>query len=290
MNSENLHEYQGQQHRLKNQQNAEIAKQDQKGTFNLNNAIIRDDQSSVSWHLEDYSTVGSDGKTLVFFKNLEDRLIRLVRQADIVLGCVAWVTSELILKALAEKKGVSLIVQKEDFLRPDLMPSDNWSRRLRQLYESLPKRLDRRDFPGLLSVLTVETDSFIDPVRCVGNYNIDKQPACPRSHHKFVLFCRGVEHCVCKECQERLSFEIEYFDDAEYEDHLMHIHPYAVWTGSFNFTKNAVMSFENAVILYDPKIVDAFYHEYVQVAVLSEPLDWKTPWTKREGHVQMPCT
>ena len=104
MNSENLHEYQGQQHRLKNQQNAEIAKQDQKGSFNLNNAIIRDDQSSISWHLEDYSTVGSDGKTLVFFKNLEESLIRLIRQADIVLGCVAWVTSELILKALAEKR------------------------------------------------------------------------------------------------------------------------------------------------------------------------------------------
>jgi hypothetical protein len=65
----------------------------------------------------------------------KDRLIRLIRQADIVLGCVAWVTSESILKALAEKKGVSLIVQKEDFLRPDLMSSDNWSRRLRQLKE-----------------------------------------------------------------------------------------------------------------------------------------------------------
>lgn len=38
--------------------------------------------------------------------------------------------------------------------------------------------------------------------------------------------------------------------------------PYAVWTGSFNFTKNACASFENAVVLREPAIVKAFFEEY----------------------------
>lgn len=56
----------------------------------------------------------------VVFNKLEDRLIGLLRECDAVFGCVAWVTSEPILRALAKKQAVSLIVQKEDFLRPDL--------------------------------------------------------------------------------------------------------------------------------------------------------------------------
>ena len=49
--------------------------------------------------------------------------------------------------------------------------------------------------------------------------------------------------------------------------------PRVVWTGSFNFTLNATNSFENAVVLHDPKIVNAFYQEWGQILALSEPLD-----------------
>ena len=202
-----------------------------------------------------------------------------------MVGCVAWVTSEPILKALAKKKGVSIIVQKEDFLRPDLPPHDDWKRRLRQLYDNLPYRLNSRDLPGLNSLY----GRIIEPVRCVGDANMDKLSACPRSHHKFVLFCFAEERCQCNECQEQLYFDKEYLQE-EPRDDMMHIHPYAVWTGSFNFTKNAAMSFENAVMLYDPNIVRAYYLEYGQIAFLSESLDWTQSWMSPNYYFIAPYT
>lgn len=263
----------------------------QRDTLNLNDAVIRElqeNEEGVVWKLHDYSTTGDDGKTLVFFKNLEDHLIDFIQEADVILGCIAWVTSEPILKALSQKKGVSIIVQKEDFLRPDLLPQNDWSRRLRHLYDSLPKKLDRRDLPGPLPFLANTT--LIEPVRCVGIANLEKQSACPRSHHKFVIMCKAIERCMCNECHEKESFEREFLGDLMYKNNLIHLHPYAVWTGSFNFTKNAAFSFENAVVLHDANIINAFLNEYAQVAVLSEPLDWTMPYMQRDRHIEMPYT
>ena len=52
---------------------------------------------------------------------------------------MAWLTSFPILDALAQKAGVSLVVQ-EDFLRPDVGVAPrmcSWKRELRQKYEQL---------------------------------------------------------------------------------------------------------------------------------------------------------
>src|SRR5262249_7338846 len=145
---------------------------------------------------------------------------------------VAWLTSKAILAALARLQGVSIIVQKEDFLRPDIESGPNWARRLRNLYESLPVGLSRFDISRLES-MDICGNSTLHPVRCVGNYNAEKAPAFPRSHHKFVVFCHWNEgEDECGGWKE--------------------IEPYAVWTGSFNFTETANRSFENALILRDP--------------------------------------
>lgn len=261
-----------------------IDKQHQGRLFNFNDVTIQDACDNDELHrLSDYSATSIDGRTLVFFKNLEDHLIRFIQKADVVVGCVAWVTSEPILKALAKKKGVSLVVQKEDFLRPDLPPNDDWKRRLRQLYDNLPYRLNSSDLPEPMSR---EIEGFtVEPIRCVGDANMDKLAACPRSHHKFVLFCKVEEGCQCSECQERLSLEYK-----EKPRVTMHVHPYAVWTGSFNFTKNATMSFENAVVLYDTNIVHAYFYEYAQIACLSESLDWTQPWMSPNYYLATPST
>ncbi len=175
-------------------------------------------------------------------------------------------------------------MQKEDFLRPDLPPNDDWKRRLRQLYDNLPYRLNSSDLPGL-SALDVHT---IEPIRCVGDANLNKLSACPRSHHKFVLFCKVEERCQCDECQEQLHFEIEFLGEDARD--ITHIHPYAVWTGSFNFTRNATMSFENALVLNDPNIVLAYYHEYGQILFLSESLDWTKSWMSPSHYFVAPYT
>jgi hypothetical protein len=189
----------------------------------------------------------------VYFKNIEKHLIRHIDAADVVIGCVAWLTNWTILEALSKKRGVSIIVQKEDFLRPDDAGSRAaWNTRLRAAYDKLPATLDRYDsgFVGtVLGGMSRGADLSISAVRCVGNYNSEKVPASPKSHHKFVVFARS-----------------EWGMSSPYEDTRLMFVPYAVWTGSFNFTQNAVRSFENAVLMTDEKVVRAYLSEYAQVA------------------------
>jgi hypothetical protein len=214
--------------------------------------------------LEDCST--QTETTSVFFRNLEEELIQLILKAQVVIGCVAWLTNERILQALSKVKGVSIIVQKEDLLRPDIASDYRFAEKLRVLYQALPGTLDRQyDFDTILSQLNYCTDGSIEAVRCVGNYNQDKSPSFPRSHHKFVLFC-------------------DYEDDEDGQCD-SHIRPYAVWTGSYNFTKTAGESFENALVLREEEIIQAYYHEYSQIAALSEPLNWETPWCAPEWRI-----
>jgi phosphatidylserine/phosphatidylglycerophosphate/cardiolipin synthase-like enzyme len=86
-------------------------------------------------------------------------------------------------------------------------------------------------------------------------------------HHKFLVFCRLKESKVMSGDKTHVLKEIE---------------PYAVWTGSFNLTLNAVNSLENAVLLIDPGIAKAYYQEWQEVAFISEPLDWEQDWVQPE--------
>ncbi len=204
------------------------------------------------------------GEVEVLFRNIESRLLSLIAEADVVVGCVAWLTHAGILEALAQKKGVSLVVQKEDFLRPEGHPPQAWARKLERLYNELPCKLWRMFVEGLED-RSWGSDPVIEPVRCVGNHNSDKQPAFPRMHNKFVIFCKSLR-----------------VDD---QGTVEHFAPYAVWTGSFNFTANGVRSLENAVVLRNSEIVRAYWEEYINIVSLSEPLDWKTPWCEPEWRI-----
>lgn len=63
------------------------------------------------------------------------------------------------------------------------------------------------------------------------------------------------------------------------------ISPYAVWTGSFNITKNAGMSFENALYITDMAIVNAYYQEFSQITALSESLNWFKDWVEPQWRI-----
>lgn len=204
------------QRRLERAKDKEITdRQENLERGNLNQAYIREDMGGMYSYgvLKDYSTDSNESKSRVYFRNLGNRLIDHIKECDVVLGCVAWLTNERILKALAQKKGVSLIVQKEDFLRPDITSSANWTSYLLRLYSNLPKTLDRRDFHETIlgDMGGLKCTPLIDPVRCIGNYNRSKESAFPRSHHKFVLFCKYVENCHCKRCQDFKAFFLEDF-------------------------------------------------------------------------------
>jgi hypothetical protein len=81
---------------------------------NLNDLLIPTDDCRGE-SLKDYSICTAEGHVQVYFRNLEAHLVRHIADADIAVGDVAWLTNSRILNSLSEKKGVSIIVQKEDF-------------------------------------------------------------------------------------------------------------------------------------------------------------------------------
>lgn len=233
--------------------------------YNLNLVSLRTDDAAGE-RQADHSA--SDGDVSVYFKNLKDELIALIERAEIVVGCVAWLTDYDVLDALAKKRWVSIIVQKEDFLRPDC--GKGAKPELLKKYATL-KQGDRYAAGGLVSGLSFCGDVTLQAVRCVGNHNREI-PVHPRAHHKFVLFCR------------------EEQDDEDYislpgEVMVKRAQPYAVWTGSYNLSYTASLSFENAIVTTRQKIVDAYYKEWAQVVALSEPLNWSRAWVEPEWRI-----
>lgn len=221
-------------------------------------------------------SVGVEGaRIVVHFDQLQARLIEYIHQADAVVGCVAWLTSETILSALSEKAMVSLLIQKEDFLRPDLENrGSSWKSKLREMYGSLPSSdIDRISINGqIVNQLSYASGySPIDPIRCVGFAG--KESARPRMHHKFLVFCRI-------EATSADASEMWWESDNHPE-----LVPYAVWTGSFNFTQMAANSLENAVYIGDARAAEQFYQEWEYVFALSEPLDWEHEYCAPEYRI-----
>lgn len=232
--------------------------------MNLNLQKISYDWSSEGKPLSEYArknAASDSGEIQVFFTDIEDRLVEAIEAADAVVGCVAWLTNKRVLQALAQKDNVQIVVQKEDFLRPDMFALPDYKREIRQLYDQLEFN-DRYYLKvGFAVQLNIQTP-YIEPVRCAGNYNRDKSPAFPRMHHKFIVLC-----------------------EEQGEGENMELCPYAVWTGSFNFTYNAGHSLENALIIRNPEIVKAYAHEYSYILGLSEPLDWESDWVAPEYRI-----
>lgn len=235
---------------------------------NLNSILIEDDECGRVQ--QDHSSVNYQVE--VYFKNLEEHLIKRINEADSVFGCVAWLTSEKILQALS-KKSTSIIVQKEDLWRPDLDAERNfnWKEKLRTQYNSIRTKYCRYDLPG--PGLSISGDPMIEGVRCVGYYNRERKPASPRMHHKFLVFTK-----------EGMPREEDHYDGEDCGRPNPPL-PYAVWTGSFNFTYNGTQSFENAVYINDDCIASSYFDEYQQILALSEPLDWESDWCAPEWRI-----
>lgn len=270
---------------------------------NLNQLLPRAEASSDRTFI-DNSTQTSDGTVRVYFRDLEFRLIQHIRAADAIFGCVAWLTNRRILSELA-KKETAVVVQKEDFLRPDGDdPGEDWKPRLRTMYDALSCSLDRFYFGNIIRRLSWSRDQSISAVRCVGNHNGEKKSASPRMHNKFLVFAhitRNFRNFENIQTWEKYLEEdgrstdlkegdwscIETYSDASgcHVERRTTLEPYAVWTGSFNLTQNASRSLENALYLTSPEIVQAYYSEFGQIMALSEPLDWYSKWVAPEWHV-----
>jgi len=204
----------------------------------------------------------------IYFKDIKNHLLNFINSYKCIVGCIAWLTDFDILDALSEKDVVSIVVQKEDFLRPDMnikwsMSYRDWALKLREKYENLPMRADRYDFP-IVGRYSVCSSPELQPVRCVGNYNSEKKPAFPRMHNKFIIGGHMRTYEDLSGCQ----FEAE-----------------SVWNGSFNFTYNARNSFENAQWIRDRSVAGIYYDEWAQIMLLSEPLNWSNAWIEPEWRI-----
>lgn len=213
--------------------------------------------------LGDFGTIS--GKVEVVFRDIKQNLIEKILSAECVFGCVAWLTDKDILRALANSPNVALVVQKEDFLRPDTKQFSGVNKKaLRAHYDALTCSFERPHFAGVLRDVSTSLDPTMDSIRCLGNVNREKSPAHPRMHNKFLIFCE--------------SRTVEPVDNYESTT----ITPKSVWTGSFNFSDTATKSFENAVHISDLDIANSFFGEWQQIYALSEPLDWEQHYMQPE--------
>jgi hypothetical protein len=199
----------------------------------------------------------------VLFGDLAEQVSNRIREADAVVGCVAWLTSPIVLQALASTRhGVSVILQKEDFLRPDYQDprtgraAMEW---LKQHYDNLSAvhgpvdgwHEQKGSSGGMAGYINLA-------IRCIGHMRRSKDEATlPRMHHKFLVFCR-----YCPDDGNRFW---------PYE-------PYAVWTGSFNMTNNGGHSLENAVFIRQADVADAYFQEWARLILVSEQLDWTSEY------------
>lgn len=209
------------------------------------------------------------------FKDLETVLLQKIMESDAIVGCVAWLTSIKILNAFKKvKHGVAIVVQKEDFLRPDTLLFDKI--KLNGLYTSIKSlttyHADCLFKHTFVNELNVHGGVDREAIRCVGNHNSMKNPAFPRMHNKFLIFGK-----IQKPRKEELRKTDEVM--IKYDKKFI---PYAVWTGSLNLTKSATHSFENAVYIKDINIVNAYMKEWGQIYSLSEPLDWTSEYCEPE--------
>lgn len=188
------------------------------------------------------------------FRNIEEKIISKIKKADAVVGCVAWLTSFRILNALAQRRyGTSIVVQKEDFLRPDINDTDSTKFLLREKYEKLNPipEYSYGYHQRKSNWLENPDDERIDiSVRCVG-YGRSEKRSIPRMHHKFLVFIESGE---------------DYFSPK----------PYAVWTGSYNMSNNAKLSMENGVYIESEDVARVFFNEWHNALMISEALDWSS--------------
>lgn len=189
---------------------------------------IDDHHLGYDWTIRERSI--SEANVVAHFGDLTAAAIDFIDNSPAIVGCVAWLTEERLLTALS-RVPVAIIVQKEDFLRPD--PGGRASPgAVRRRYNDLSNHFARFAFPSPLGLASYASDPTLDPVRCVGNHNSSHSPAMPRMHHKFLV-----------RIEETYS-----------EDDGVGVRALAVWTGSFNFSYNGGRSFENAVEIHDPNI------------------------------------
>lgn len=206
------------------------------------NSLIKNDHSIKSGNIE------------IVFRKIKERLIQEIDKSDLVFGAVAWLVDKDVLKALSFKQ-CQIVLQKEDFLRPDLAEflSDKDKKCLQDLYQDLSCNLNTTQFQGKIVDLVRYGIFDLQPVTCFGYYNQRLRHCTPKMHNKFFIF-------------------------ATLDKYTNKVEPQKVWTGSANITQMSMLSLENGVIIDDKDIANSYMKEYEQIYFISDKLNWNSNW------------
>jgi hypothetical protein len=183
-----------------------------------------------------------DGRSLspnVFFKDICGNFIRLLEglKPDYLLGCQFMLSDQILLNYLQQRKiPVYVIIQKQ----VKKWYRNGSTRNPRKEYEK-KQAIELRDLYDQLTPIKNEKQS----VKCIGNVYSTKSKQCQTIfHHKFWILMRRDS-------------------------------PYAVFSGSYNFTFNAKTNYEDANIQYGPSFVlNDYYMKFLEYTKEAESLDF----------------
>lgn len=254
-----------------------------KKSLNLNDLAL---EAHCGENVARQKSLTTRGQVNVYFDDLESELVKKIKRYPIVVGCVAWLTNEAVIETLATRDRVSIVVQKEDFLRPD---SGSWSgAKLRKSYASMPdgpssSTSEDMMWGRIVSQLDACHTWTSPPVRWMGNFNTKRDSAFPRMHHKFLVFCDCIQTERIVQCnstglmpeEDYETYGLFFAQDESFGAYEFIVAPRAVWTGSFNMTNNATKSLENAVFIQNQVVAKAYYDEWQHVFSLSENIPAK---------------
>lgn len=287
--------------------------------MNLNKISIYKDEvyprNSGYYEQEDFSIIDEKSNIEVFFKNIENNIINKIKKYKNVIGCVAWLTNENILKELAKKDNVIIIIQEEDFLRPDNNFDGNklnWKNKLYKLYKNI--EINKKNNINLGSFGINYNGHVGSGIMRLGMVNIDKMSAFPRMHNKFIICFNdtepyqneGYEYENYDHDYTELSIsEIEQIIDCKnqvnqksllYPNMFLPINNSNInfenfsiqepkgldgelLTGSYNYTENSNNSLENVICIKDQKIIKAYFKQFCELSSITVPLDWEGEWS-----------
>lgn len=171
-----------------------------------------------------------------YFDNIKTELLNYIESAHSVVGCVAWITDWDILDALTRRPGgVALIQHNEKYgvgkgQFASARQNRAWSKRLKIVTNSLPSL---NSIPLCLRERPLSAAIRQNvPILRVGS-------GVKRMHHKFIIFVDELGKAT------------------------------GVWNGSFNFSKAAAQSLENACVYNDERIANVFLDEFLQVYTIA---------------------
>lgn len=181
----------------------------------------------------------------IFFTNIESVLTSGIKNATYIIGCTAWLTNSIILKALSEKLGVKMIINKECYLNSD---SEYGEGRFYSLLRSAYRKI--KD----LSLISCEQLNQLIP-----NFKICQEEKIDRTGA--ILTC-GIVNSRCKLHHKFMIF----FDD--------NFKPIGLWSGSYNFSNNSNFCLENGIYITDQNVIKQYIDEFNSIYSYSETFDW----------------